>query len=472
MPDTSLEHATALEVWQLIRDRQITVTEAAQHYFDRIEHHDTFGAFVATNPELALERAASLDAASDRSAVLFGIPTADKDLHLRAGTPTTFGSRAFEGYVPDETDALTQQLDESGIVSLGKTASPEFGFAGYTSSLAHGHTTIPGHPELGAGGSSGGAAAAVAGGLLPFAPGSDAGGSVRIPAAACGIVGLKPSRGRIPALGGQGSIGQLAVAGGLGKTVADVALLVDGMIPRQHGTTDYATVLRSPQLDGGSLLAPAIRGELADGRKRARIAVLTGESPWQEFVDTPISQEATAAVERAVVQLSNMGHEIDEVEMPFLAGYADEFVALWHFNAAALPVTDEQFELLEPLTQQFIRSGRTIGPRRVVQAVQAFSGFEQQVVRAFAPYDAVITPTTALTPRPVGWHTDDPDENFKRQCQYTPHTSFVNVVGLPALSMPVLPLPEGLSMSVQLIGRPGDEAGILALGRQLERAFT
>ncbi|MGO3757692.1 MAG: amidase [Agrococcus casei] len=467
--DTELTRATALELWQLIRDGDVTVSQVTEHFSDRIDRLDTHGAFVAKSPELASDRAARLDAASDRSAVLFGLPMADKDLHLRAGVPTTFGSRAFAGYVPEETDALTTQLDSAGVVSLGKTASPEFGFAGYTSSLAHGHTTIPGHPELGAGGSSGGAAAAVAAGLLPFAPGSDAGGSVRIPAAACGIVGLKPSRGRIPALGGQGSIGQLAVAGALGRSVADVALLTDGMIPREHGSTDYATVLRSPELDDGSLLASAIRGELADGRKRARIAVLTGETPWQDFVDTPISPEAKEALARAVEGLSAAGHEIEELEMPALPGYADEFVALWHFNAAALPVTDEQFELLEPLTQEFVRSGRAIGPRRVVQAVQAFAGYEQTVVRAFAPYDAVLTPTTALTPRPVGWHTDDPKVNFERQCQYTPHTSFVNVVGLPALSVPVLALDEGISMSVQLIGRPGDEAGILALGRQLER---
>ena len=453
-PPTDLTEATALELWQLIRDRHVSVTEAVQHFLDRIEDHDTFGAFVATTPELALQRAAELDAASDRTPVLFGLPSADKDLHLRAGTPTTFGSRAFAGYVPDETDALTRQLDAAGMVSLGKTASPEFGFAGYTSSLAHGHTTIPGHPDLGAGGSSGGAAAAVAGGLLPFAPGSDAGGSVRIPAAACGIVGLKPTRGRIPALGGQGSIGQLAVAGALGRTVADVALMVDGMIHDR---------------DGAGLLAPAVRGELSNDRKRARIAVLTGDSPWQEFVDTPLAPEARAAADRAAEKLARAGHEIDEVAMPHLADYAERFVTLWHFNAAALPVNDEQFDLLEPMTQEFIRSGRTIGPRRVVEAVQAFATYEQQVVAAFAPFDAVITPTTALTPRPVGWHTDDPDENFKRQCQYTPHTSFVNVVGLPALSIPVLSLADGLSMSVQLIGRANDEANILALGRQLER---
>ncbi|WP_293697535.1 amidase [uncultured Agrococcus sp.] len=456
---------TALELWERMHSREISSEEATRALLDRAERLDDHGAFVTLTAELALERARALDNADDRTALLHGIPTADKDLQLRAGVPTGFGSRAFAGFVPPESDALTRQLDASGIVSIGKTATPEFGFSGYTSSLATGHTTIPGRSELGAGGSSGGAAAAVAAGLVPFAPGSDAGGSVRIPAAACGLVGLKPSRGRIPAASGLGSIGQLAVAGSIARTVADAALLLDGMIPRQHGSTVHRTTLRSPELDDGSLLASAVRGD----RPRARIAVLTGPTPWEDFCPTPIGAEAKAAVETAVRELTAAGHEIEEIEMPHLAGYADEFVTLWHFNAASLPVSAEQFELLEPLTQTFIESGKRITADRVVNAQRRFVEFEQTVLAAFAPFDAVVTPTTALTPRPVGWHGEDPQENFRRQCQYTPHTSFVNVTGLPALSLPVHALDDGLTMSVQLIGRPGDEAGLLALGRQLER---
>ena len=462
---SDITRLTALEIWEHVRNREISVADVTQHFLDRATRLDEHGAFVTLTPELALTRARALDDASDRTGVLHGIPSADKDLQLRAGVPTGFGSRAFAGFVPDETDPLTEQLDTAGMVSIGKTATPEFGFHGYTSSLATGDTTIPGHPDLGAGGSSGGAAAAVAAGLIPFAPGSDAGGSVRIPAAACGLVGLKVSRGRIPAMSGLGSLGQLGVAGSIARTVADAALLVDGMLPREHGHTVHRTTLRSPELDDGSLLAHGIRGD----RSRARIAVLTGPTPWEEFVDTPISREATDAVAAAVRELTAAGHEIEELAMPRLPGYAEAFVTLWHFNAAALPVTPEQFEMLEPMTQGFIASGRKKSAAEVVDAQRRFVEYERAVLTAFAPFDAVITPTTALTPRPVGWHGDDPEENFRRQCQYTPHTSFVNVAGLPALSLPVHRLDDGLTMSVQLIGRPGDEAGILALGRQIER---
>ena len=462
---SDITRLSALEIWERVRSKELSAAEVARHFSERAERLDSHGAFVTLTPESAQQRAAALDAADDRTAVLHGIPTADKDLQLRAGVPTGFGSRAFAGFVPEESDPLTQQLDDAGVVSIGKTATPEFGFHGYTSSLATGHTTIPGHPEFGAGGSSGGAAAAVAAGLVPFAPGSDAGGSVRIPAAACGLVGLKVSRGRVPAMSGLGSLGQLGVAGSIARTVADAALLVDGMLPREHGSTVHRTTLRSPELDDGSLLAHGIRGD----RTRARVAVLTGPSPWEDFVDTPVAQEAQDAVAVAVRELQAAGHEVEELPMPHLPGYAEAFVTLWHFNAAALPVTAEQFDLLEPMTQGFMESGRRKSAAEVVAAQRQFVEYERAVLTAFAPFDAVITPTTALTPREVGWHGDDPAENFRRQCQYTPHTSFVNVAGLPALSLPVHLLDDGLTMSVHLIGRPGDEAGILALGRQIER---
>lgn len=463
---SDITRLSALEIWERVRSKELSAAEVARHFSERAERLDSHGAFVTLTPESAQQRAAALDAADDRTAVLHGIPTADKDLQLRAGVPTGFGSRAFAGFVPEESDPLTQQLDAAGVVSLGKTATPEFGFHGYTSSLAHGHTTIPGHPGYGAGGSSGGAAAAVAAGLVPFAPGSDAGGSVRIPAAACGLVGLKVSRGRVPSMSGLGSIGQLGVPGALARTVADAALLVEGMLPRDRsGAVLHETTLRSPEVGETSLLAHAVRGE----KSRARVAVLTGPTPWSEFTDTPISAEADAAVGRAVRELQAAGHEVEELPMPHLPGYAESFVRLWHFNAAALPVTPEQRSLLEPMTVGFMESGGRKTAGDVVAAQRMFVEYERTVLRAFAPFDAVLTPTTALTPRPVGWHGDDPEENFRRQCQYTPHTAFVNVAGLPALSLPVHVLPDGLTMSVQLIGRPGDEAGILALGRQLER---
>ena len=451
---------SAVGLRDALRRRELSSEEVTRRCLERIAD-DRTNAFTLVTPELALARARELDA-REPVGVIHGMPLADKDLHQRAGTVTTYGSRAFRSFVAQHSDPLTLQLDHAGAVSLGKTATPEFGFAGYTSSELHGDTTIPGHSELGAGGSSGGAAAAVKARLLPFAPGSDAGGSVRIPAAACGIVGLKPSRGRVPAMDGQGSLGQLAVAGALARSVADAALLFDALIERRDGQAFHHTTLRCPELDGGSLLTATHPG------RRRRVGVLHGLTPWEGVAVTPASREASAAMARAATLLSDAGHAVEDVAGPALPGFAQAFQTLWHANAAGLGLTDEQVAQLEPLTRNFVESGRRVGAPQIVGAVRTLHHHEQAIVDAFAPFDAVLTPTTALTPRPVGWFDDDPEVNFRQQCEYSPHGAVVNVAGLPALSLPTLSLADGLSMSVQLIGRPGEEATLVQLGVELE----
>ena len=451
---------SAVELRDALRRRELSSEEITRHFLERIAD-DRTNAFTLVTPEAAVARAQELDA-HEPEGVIHGMPLADKDLHQRAGTVTTYGSRGFRGFVAQHSDPLTLQLDHAGAVSLGKTATPEFGFAGYTSSELHGHTTIPGHPELGAGGSSGGAAAAVKARLLPFAPGSDAGGSVRIPAAACGVVGLKPSRGRVPAMDGQGTLGQLAVAGTLARSVADAALLLDALIERRDGQALHHTTLRCPELDGGSLLAATHPG------RRRRVGVLHGLTPWEGVAATPASTEASAAMARAATLLSDAGHAVEDVAGTALPGFAQAFQTLWYANAAGLGLTDEQVAQLEPLTRSFVEAGRRVGAPQIVDAVRTLHHHEQAIVDAFAPFDAVLTPTTALTPRPVGWFGDDPETNFRRQCEYSPHGAVVNVAGLPSLSLPTLSLADGLSMSVQLIGRPGEESTLVQLGVELE----
>ena len=228
---TELHEYTALELHQLLQRRQVSPVELAQHFLDRIARLDgEIGAFATVTPEAAIARARHVEEHVPTAAPLWGMPLADKDLHRRAGVPARFGSRAFTDFVPDDSDELVLAVDAAGAVSLGKSATPEFGLPSYTEGLAGPPTRNPWDPSLGAGGSSGGAAAAVASGMLPFAPGSDGGGSIRIPAAACGLVGVKPSRGRVPAGSGLASLAGLGVAGPIARNVADAALLLDGMI--------------------------------------------------------------------------------------------------------------------------------------------------------------------------------------------------------------------------------------------------
>ncbi len=456
---------TALEQWQALQNRDISPSELTEHYLARIEKFNpALGAFVTVTPDNARARARVVEERVPRTAPLWGLAFADKDLHPRAGVPTGFGSRLFAGFVPTESDDLVQALDDAGGISLGKTNTPEFGLSSYTESLAAPPARIPQNLTLGAGGSSGGAAVAVAARLLPFAPGSDGGGSIRIPAAACGLVGLKPSRGRVPSFSGIDRLAGLAVGGPLARTVADAALLLDAMIAPRDGHPDHHYALRAPG-DEAPLLAAAVRGE-----GRFQLGVMTS-SAWDHDYDIAIEPEAQAALDMAVAEFAALQHGLEETALVPDPTYVPAFRAIWQAGAASIPAhTDAEIALLEPLTQWLLARGRALGAQDLAEALAALSAYERSFIRQLSQFDAVLTPALAMTPRPVGWYNqEDGEQNFAQQVQYTPFTSMINVSGLPAIVLPVYQSAEGLPMGVQLIGRPGGEATLLALGAQLER---
>ncbi|MBN9606570.1 MAG: amidase [Actinomycetales bacterium] len=462
-----LHHLTALEQLDGLRRGEWSPRELAQHYLGRIARlNPELGAFAEVTGERALARADALLAEAERggtpgrAAALWGLPVGDKDLARRAGVPTRFGSRAFADFVPEESDAIVEHVDAAGAVSLGKTATPEFGFPSYTEPLAGPIARNPYDPSRGPGGSSGGAAVAVAAGLLPLAPGSDGGGSVRIPAAATGLVGIKPSRGRVPAQSGLEALAGLVVAGTLGRTVGDAALLLDALCepPLRRAT-------RAPHgAEEGAFLDAAVRGE-----GRYQLAV-TLDSPWEGFTELPVHPEARAALELAIAEFSAMGHGVDEVALPPAPEYAEAFRAVWKGGASGVPLTGEQLAEVEPLTRWLVGEGRRMPAGQLVAALGALAAFEARLIERLDPFDAVLTPTLADTPRPIGWwDPEDAERNFAQQVAYTPWTSMLNATGLPAITLPVHVTPEGLPMGVQLIGRPGGERVLLALGAQLER---
>jgi amidase len=458
-----LHHLSAQEQWDWLQRGEITALELTEHYLSRIERLDpALGAFVTVTAEAARERARDLAAAVPKTAPLWGLPFADKDLVQRAGVPAKFGSRLMETHVPDESDDIVRVLDDAGGVSLGKTNTPEFGLPSYTESLVAPPARDPYDTALGAGGSSGGAAVAVAAGLLPFAPGSDGGGSVRIPAAACGLVGLKPSRGLIPCGSGVDSLAGLPVPGPLARSVADAAMLLDALV----SSGSYPFTLRAPRWDGGAFMNAAVRGE-----GRFQVAVMT-TSPWDAAYDIRIAPEASAALALAISELDALGHGIEELALEPDDRYSPAFRTVWQAGAAGIPAEGEQLALLEPLTQWLVAKGRELTARQLAEALATLTDYERSVIRQFAHVDAVLTPSLAQTPRPIGWYdAEDGERNFAQQVQYTPFTSMVNVCGLPAITLPVHVSDAGLPMGVQLIGRPGGEATLLSLGAQLERRF-
>lgn len=457
-----LHDLTAIEQLAALRAGDVSPVELALHYLDRIERvNDVVGAFVEVTADAALARAASLADAAPEGA-LWGLPFGDKDLVARAGVPTRFGSRlhsarpGHQDFVPDVTADQAAVLDEAGGISLGKTNTPEFGLTGYTETQIAPPARDPWNPVNGAGGSSGGAATAVAAGLLPLAPGSDGGGSIRIPAATVGVVGLKPSRGRIPFASGLDSPGGLSVAGPIARTVADAALLLDV----QAGGRAYPYATRAP--GSGPFL------DAATVTASARIGV-TMVSPWDDDEDITLDPEAVRAVETAMALLADAGHGVDAFGWR-PRGYAEMFTTLWRTSAARMDLSDTELELVEPITAWLVREGRALSGTEVLEALAAATVFERDTITAFSPFDAVLTPALALSPQPIGWfHPTDAAENFSQQVRYAPYSSFVNVAGLPAIVVPVTLDASGHPVSVQLIGRPGGEATIIALAAELER---
>ncbi|ACZ32118.1 Amidase [Xylanimonas cellulosilytica DSM 15894] len=481
---TELHERTAVDLRELLLGGSVSPVELTEHYLARVAaRNDRLGAFATVTADAARERAAALTREraagealdDDVDQVLWGLPSGDKDLWDRAGVPTGFGSRAFAGpyaYVPDVSSDVVAQLDAAGTVSLGKTAAPELGFPAYTEGLGFPPARNPWDPTRTAGGSSGGAAVAVAAGMLPFAPGSDGGGSIRIPAAACGVVGLKPTRGLLPAGGGVDSVGGLVVTGPIARTVADAALLLEGMIARgPDGAAAHPYTLRQAAGERWSYVDAATGGA---GRK-FRLAVSTF-SPWTGFYDITPTPEALAAHYAGVTALAGLGHDLTDLVREPDATYAPAFRTLWMAGAAALPIDDpERLALLEPLTRWLVGVGRKVTARELVEALRALAAFERTTLERIAPYDAVVLPALGMVPPELGWFdAQDPERNFEQQCQFTPYTSMVNVTGLPAITVPTQwtaptpTAPAGMPMGIQLVGRPGGEHTLLEIAAQLE----
>lgn len=459
---------TLLDLIGALRTGEVSPVEAASAYLDRIEALDRLGAFVEVTRERALAQAAALGAAPGDAPPLWGVPMADKDLVARAGVTTRYGSRAFEGFVPETSDPLALALDGLGSVSLGKTSTPEFGMTGYTEPAIGVPARNPWDPSTGAAGSSGGAAIAVATGMLPATVASDAGGSIRIPSATVGVVGLKPARGRLPVSNGLGSPGGLATAGPIARTVTDAAYLLDALVgsaPRRHATA-------APDPHRGPGGGPAsFSAALATDTGRLRIGA-TLVTPWDGWTDTTLDPRGLAAWEWAAGVFAGDDHDVVDADWR-PRGYPELFTTIWRASAATLPVADAELdELLEPFTAWMVREGRAMGAREALGGYQAAGRFESETIEAFEAFDAVLTPALAMEPQAIGWNADgaSPMENFARQCQYAPHTSFVNVSGLPAITIPAPAAPGERPWSVQLVGRPGGEARILQLAARLEVA--
>lgn len=457
---------TALEQAAAVRARELSPVDIVEHYLDRVQRHDArLGAFVTVTPEVAVEQARAAERAvmeADGTGTwpsLYGVPVPIKDLAMVDGVPTTFGSAAYDDFVPPVDDGVAARVREAGGILLGKTNTPEFGLPCYTESAVAPPARTPWDPQRSAGGSSGGAAAAVAAGLAPVAHGSDGGGSIRIPASACGLVGLKPARGRVTNGPHLQDVTGLPVHGPLARTVGDAAALLDAMAGQAPGDPYWVP----PLPEGRTFLSAADRepGRLRIGCYRQPV-----------LTETEVHPDCVAAYESAVELLIETGHDVVEVAPPFGPDSVPSFETVWAVLAAANPVPPEREERLMPLTRWMRDRGSRIAAPDHAAALAAMQRLTREAVGATAAYDAVLTPTLAQPPAFVGALRDDADpaRDFENQKAFTPFTAPYNVTGQPAISLPLHWNDEGLPIGVMLAGRPAEEMTLISLGAQLERA--
>ncbi|MFC2992636.1 amidase [Halomonas tibetensis] len=470
----------------LIRSGQVSADEVFDASCVAIEaHNPALGAVVRTRFEQAREEGRRVDPA----APFAGVPTLTKDLLMAIGDePLAFGSAALAEWRSPEDSSLVRRLREAGLSILGQTATPELGLMGITEPRAFPHPVNPWAPDHSPGGSSGGSAAAVAGGLVPLAMAGDGGGSIRIPASHCGLFGLKPSRGRVPLGPMFGEVWQGAVVEhALTRSVRDSAALLDAINGMDEGSP-----WPLPREDG-------FLGALSHPREGLRVAVSLG-SPLSATLGTRLDPEVRLAVEQAARRLDGLGHHVEWADPPVDgAALADSYLTLYLGHLAAdLIWVSEQTDVpvskldIEPATRAIGRLGRCLPAADYETAKRYWNRVARDMAAFHRCFDVLLMPVAAtpaprrgeLYPTPArerlmallaipgASHLALKAGMLKRlaadSLRMTPFTQLANLTGQPAMSLPLHVTPEGLPVGVQVLGPMGDERGLLALAAQLE----
>ena len=464
MPDSDLMFRPATELASMVRSGEVSARELVQTALDRIEQlNGELNAFVDLDPEGALAAADAVRPGDERP--FAGVPTAIKNNRPVRGMRLTYGCELMEDYIPDYDHNVTRRLRDAGFISVGTTTLPEYGILPTTEARLFGPTRNPWDTNRTPGGSSGGAAAAVASGMLPVAHGNDGGGSIRIPAACCGLVGLKPARGRISAAPELGD-SALSIDGVLTWTVADTAAILDVLAGYEPGDATWA-----PPPDEAFAVA-------AGRTPRALRIAATTFSPVDDAVVDPMCAQAVADASEL---LRSLGHEVEEVEPPWQDEGTREIFGAVFSNHIALSIAysgtiagrEPTAADMEPMSWaifSMIKGLDAIGSLAAGVQLQAIA---RQLVAFLLPYDVLLTPALAERPLPLGTldtAAPEPLATFTRSALFTPFTPIFNATGQPGISIPLYEGDDGLPLGVQLVGRPVAEGELLALAAQMEAA--
>ncbi|MEM8640627.1 MAG: amidase [Cyanobacteria bacterium P01_G01_bin.54] len=452
MDKTAIAFASALDQARWIRQGDLSPLELTQLYLERITTQDgAIGSFFTVLAEAAIADAQTkterLAQHTEQLPPFFGVPTAIKDLNSLAGVPFTLGVAALKNNLGAVDDGMVQKLSAAGFTILGKTATCELGLFPTTEAPGFPPTRNPWNLAYTPGGSSGGAAAAVAAGFCPVAQGSDGGGSIRTPAACCGLVGLKPTRGRVTHAPLGYHPGSISTNGMLTRTVADTAALLDAISGYVTGDPFWLPPPEQPYAQ--------LRGEDLSPVKIA----------WSDTV-TPIGQAApicAAAVAQTVQQLEALGHHL-EPRTPDLTPLQEPFTVIWQ---AAVCSSGLPLEILSPIAQWLGQQAGSL--QRYFNAVQQLQIATRQIVAFFDHYDALLLPVHLHSPLKIGELEQLPfEETLQRIIHWIAPCPLANATGLPAIALPATQDENSLPIGIQLVGKPAAEATLIQLALQLE----
>jgi amidase len=456
----------------MVRSGEISARELVQSSLDRIEElNPTVNAFVEVDAEGALLAADEVSTGDERP--FAGVPIAIKNLRAVKGLRFTYGCSLMADHVPGYDHNSVRRLRQAGFVIVGTTTLPEYGILPTSEARLFGPTRNPWDMQRTPGGSSGGAAAAVAAGMVPVAHGTDGGGSIRIPAACCGLVGLKPSRGRISPAPEMGDA-PLTTDGVLTRTVAETAAILDVLAGYEAGDATWAPPPSEPFADAA---ASPPSSAIAGRGHSLRIAATTLPPVAAAVVDPMCAR----AVGETAELLRSLGHEVEEVEPPWqLEGMGEVFGAVFAVHVASsialsgiIAGREPTAEDMEPMSWAIFSMVKNLNAVQSAGLATQLQGFARQLVSFLEPYDALLTPSLAERPVPLGLldtAAPDPMATFTRSSLFTPFTPIINASGQPAVSLPLFQGEDGLPLGVQIIGRPAGEEALLALSTQLEEA--
>ncbi len=452
---------TAVELAALIRRGEVSAVEVLTAHLERIDAvNPELNAIVTYLPEMALELARSADekqARGDSLGLLHGLPIAHKDLFETAGIRTTMGSPAFSDYIPESDDLIIARLKAAGCVTLGKTNVPEFGAGSHTFNPVFGATRNPYDTSKTCGGSSGGAAVALAAGMIPIADGSDMGGSLRNPASFCNVVGLRPTPGRVPQYPKGNAWSTLSVDGPMGRTVQDVKLMLQAIA----GYDSRAPI---------SLEQPA--SVFADNLERDFAGVKVAWSP--DLGGLPVDSQVTDVIQRQLPVFGDLGCSVEQAQPDFRDAY-DIFQTLraWNFE---LSFAEHFAAFGEDAFKETIRwnvaQGKQLSASRISRTEAKRTELFQRAREFLETYEFLLLPTAQTRPFPIEW--EYPQEiagvAMTTYIDWMMTCAYITVTGLPALSIPCGFTDAGLPVGLQIVGRPRADFAVLQLAYAFQEA--